>query len=86
MHDSSTMDVERKQLLKKLIVGHFGRPTIRGGDGGVEFGVAGGEPGGAFVVEFGEGTVLEAGGAGRVAGDSSRIADRAYLRLLIADC
>src|ERR1700738_1683558 len=44
--------IEREQAVENLFVGHGDRGAGRGGDGGTEFGVDVGEPGGTFVVEI----------------------------------
>ena len=55
----SAFEVQVEQVLKDLAVGEVGRPVVGGEDGGVEGGVGVVEPGGALVVEVGEGPLLE---------------------------
>ena len=51
--------VEGEQAGENLFVGHVGGPAIGGGDGSVELFVGEVEPGGAGVVEVGEGALFE---------------------------
>ena len=66
--------VQGQEAFEDGFFGEVGGPAVGGGDGGVEFRVAGGEPGGADVVEFGEGAVFEASGAGGITRHKTRIA------------
>jgi len=52
-------------------------PAVGGEDGGVEFLMGEVEPGGALVVEVGEGPLFEFPGAVGVFGDETRVADGA---------
>lgn len=70
---SSALVVEREQTGEDFLGGEgpavdFGGPVVGGDDGLVEGAVDVGEPGGALVVEVGEGALLELGlrGVGRV--------------------
>ena len=71
------LQIERQQSFKDLLVSDVGGPVVGGEDGGVEVVVEVGEPGGAFVVEVGEGSLLQTGSslivdgqeAGRERGD-----------------
>jgi hypothetical protein len=55
----SALLVELKEPREDLVVRKVGRPAIGGGDGGVELAVGVVEPGGALVVEIGEGALLQ---------------------------
>lgn len=52
-------------------------PAVGGGDGGGELLVGQGQPGGAFVVELGQGALLQLLGAVVVLGGQARVADGA---------
>jgi hypothetical protein len=55
--------IQGQEPFKDGFFAEVGGPAVGGGNGGVEFRVAGGEPGGADIVEFGKRAVFEAGGA-----------------------
>ena len=54
-------EVEGEEGGEEVVVGHRWVPAVGGEDGGVEFFVGEGEPGGALVVEIGERALLEDG-------------------------
>ena len=70
-------EVQGEQPLQDLLVGQVGGPAVGGGYGGVEFLVGQVQPGGALVVEVGQGALFELGSAIGVAGLQARIADEA---------
>jgi hypothetical protein len=53
-----SLQIERQQFFKDLLIAQIGRPAVGGKDGGVQFFVGQVEPGGAGVVEVGEGALL----------------------------
>ena len=60
----SALQIQRQQAAEDFFVGHFGRvvgPAVGGGDGLVELLVGEVEPGGAGVVEVGQGALLQVG-------------------------
>ena len=64
----AALEVEGEEALEDFGVGEVGGPAVGGGDGGVQVGMDVGEPGGALVVEVGQGAFLEIIGVeGRVA-------------------
>jgi hypothetical protein len=67
--------IQSKKFFEDLLAGQAGGPGVALGDGFVEFLVGEGEPGGALVVEVGEGPLLEEEGAGIVFGNEARVAD-----------
>ncbi len=77
--------VQRQQAAEDFVVGHFGGvvgPAVGGGDGGVERLVGEVQPGGAGVVEVGQGALLE---VGLVAGLGDRAFGEAGLFLFRGD-
>ena len=60
---------------EKVVVTQGNRPAVGSQDGGVEFLVGEVEPGGALVVEVGEGPLLELLGAFGILGHEPRVAD-----------
>ena len=66
--------VECQEALKDSVISEVAGPAVCDRDGGVKFRVAGGKPGGALVVELGQGAHLEAGGTFGVAWHKARIA------------
>src|SRR6185437_17134988 len=53
--------IEGEEAFEDLGVGEGGGPAVGGEDGFVEGAVGVGEPGGAFIVEVGEGALFEVG-------------------------
>ena len=77
--------VQRQQAAEDFVVGHFGGvvgPAVGGGDGLVERLVGEGQPGGAGVVEVGQGALLQ---VGLVAGLGDRAFGEAGLFLFRGD-
>ena len=74
---SRPLQIQRQQPPQDFLSRQIRRPAVGGGDGGVEFLVGQGEPGGAFVVEVGQGAFFQVLGAGGVFGDQTRVADGA---------
>lgn len=71
MVHSPLRPVQFQQPGEDFFVGEVGGPVVGGGDGGVQVAVGVGEPGGAGVVEVGEGALLEFGGGRGVHGDEA---------------
>lgn len=69
--------IEGEQFGQELIIAQRHRSTVGGEDGGGEFLVGEVEPGGAMIVEIGEGQFFELLGAVFVFGDEARVADGA---------
>ena len=70
-------EVEGEEAFEDLVVGKVGRPAVGGGDDGGESFVGEVQPGGALVVEIGQGALFEFGGAGGVARLKAGIANQA---------
>ncbi|MEX2140811.1 MAG: hypothetical protein WD894_16225 [Pirellulales bacterium] len=69
------LKVQRQEACQDFIVHQVNRPTVGGGDGGVELAVGEVEPGGAGVVEVGERALGESLRALFVFGDKAGVAD-----------
>ena len=78
---SGAAEIEFEECGEEFVVGHGRRPAVGGEDGVVELAVDVVEPGGALVVEIGEGAFFEFFGGRLVAGDGAGVFDRAELEV-----